>query len=155
VRFKPISTLMASLVILAVAATAAPKDDLLAADRTFSALSVAQGAHAAFLATMTDDVQLFTGAHPPLVGKMAVAATYAEEEKTDPTYKSQRLEWTPIAAEASADGSLGITRGTWVYTAPGADGAVRRLTGYYVTTWRRQSDGTYKFCLDIGGADKQ
>ena len=83
------------------------------------------------------------------------AATYAEEEKTDPTYKSQRLEWTPIAAEASADGSLGITRGTWVYTAPGADGAVRRLTGYYVTTWRRQSDGTYKFCLDIGGADKQ
>ena len=141
--------------ILAAAAGAAPKEDLLlAAARTFSALSVAQGAHAAFLATMTDDVQLYTGATPPLLGKKAVAAYYAEEEKTDPTYKSQRLEWTPVAAEASADGTLGTTRGTWVFTVPGANGAVRRLTGYYVTTWRRQSDGTYKFCLDIGGANK-
>ena len=153
-RSTRISTLVASLVILAAAAGAEPKDDMLAADRTFSALSVAQGAHAAFLFTMTDDVQLFTGASPPLLGKRAVAAYYAEEEKTDPTYKSQRLEWTPIAAEAAADGTLGFTRGTWVFTVPGPDGSVRRQTGHYVTTWRRQSDGTYKFCLDIGGADK-
>jgi ketosteroid isomerase-like protein len=154
VRSTRISILIASLVLLAAAAEAGPKEDMLAADRAFSALSVAHGAHAAFLATMTDDVQLFTGAHPPLLGKTAVAAYYAEAEKTDPTYKSQRLEWTPIAAEASVDGTLGTTRGTWVFSVPGADGAVRRLTGYYVTTWRRQSDGTYKFCLDIGGADK-
>ena len=153
-RTTRISTLMASFVIFAAAAWAGPKEDMLAADRTFSALSVAQGAHAAFLFTMTDDVQLFTGARPPLLGKKAVAAYYAEDEKTDPTYKSQRLEWTPIAAEASADGTLGFTRGTWVFTVPEADGAVRRQTGYYVTTWRRQSDGTYKFCLDIGGANK-
>lgn len=153
-RTTRISTLVASVMILATAAMAGPKDDVLAADRAFSALSVAHGAHAAFLLYMTDDVQLFTGAHPPLVGKKAVAAYYAEDEKTDPTYKSQRLEWTPVAAEASVDGTLGITRGTWVFSVPGADGAIRRLTGYYVTTWRRQSDGTYKFCFDIGGADK-
>jgi ketosteroid isomerase-like protein len=151
---KRISTLIVSLLVLASAAVAAPKDDLLAADRAFSALSVAQGAHAAFLLTMTDDVQLFTGVNPPLIGKLAVTASYAEDEKSDPTYRSQRLEWTPIAAEASADGTLGITRGTWVFSVPGPDGAIRRLTGYYVTAWRRQSDGTYKFCFDIGGADK-
>jgi ketosteroid isomerase-like protein len=147
-------TLIAGFLVLTGPAVAAPKDDMLAADRAFSALSVAQGAHTAFLFYMTDDVQLFTGAHPPLVGKAAVAAYYADEEKNDPTYKSQRLEWTPVAAEASADGSLGTTRGTWVFAVPGPDGAIRRLTGYYVTAWRRQSDGTYKFCLDIGGADK-
>jgi len=153
-RSTRILVLIANLVIFAAAAGAGPKEDMLAADRAFSALSVAQGAHRAFLAAMTDDVQLFTGAHPPLLGKSAVAAYYAEDEKTDPTHKSQRLEWTPIAAEASADGSLGVTRGTWVFAIPGPDGAVRQLTGYYVTTWRRQGDGTYKFCLDIGGANK-
>lgn len=147
--------LFASLLALATAAVAAPKDDMLAADRAFSALSIAQGAHAAFLATMTDDVQLYTGANPPLLGKTAAAAYYAEDEKSDPTYKSQRLEWTPVAAEASADGSLGYTRGTWVFSVPGPDGAIQRLTGYYVTQWRRQRDGSYKFCLDIGGVDKK
>jgi ketosteroid isomerase-like protein len=103
---------------------------------------------------MTDDVQLYTGANPPLLGKAAVATYYAEAEKSDHTYKSQRLEWTPVAAEASADGSLGYTRGTWGFSVPGPDGTIRRLRGYYVTQWRRQSDGSYKFCLDIGGADK-
>ena len=143
------------LALATTAAAAAPKDDMLAADRAFSALSIAKGAHAAFLATMTDDVQLYTGANPPLLGKAAIAAYYADEEKSDHTYKSQRLEWAPVAAEASADGSLGYTRGTWVFSVPGPDGVLRRLTGYYVTQWRRQSDGSYKFCLDIGGADKK
>ena len=139
---------------VAVAAHGAPKDDMLAADKAFSAMSVAQGAHAAFLANMTDDVRLFDGAHPPLVGKPAVAAYYAAEEKADPTYKSQRLEWTPLEAEASPDGILGFTRGTWLFSLNRPDGTPVKLTGYYVTQWRRQADGSYKFCLDIGGADK-
>lgn len=142
-------SLIASFALLAAAASAAPKDDLLAADRTFSALSVAEGAHAAFLATVTDDVRLFDGAHPPLIGKVAVAAYYAAEEKADPAYGTRRLEWAPVEAEVSPDGVLGWTRGTWVFSGPAG-----RLTGYYVTEWRRQSDGTYKVCLDIGGADR-
>jgi ketosteroid isomerase-like protein len=146
--------LIAGFLVLAAAADAAPKDDLLAADRAFAALSVMGGAHAAFLATVTDDVRLYQGDHPPLLGKAAVAAFYAAEEKADPTYKRQRLEWTPLEAEAAPDGGLGWTRGSWLFTAPKPDGTVFKLTGYYVTEWRRQSDGTYKACLDIGGADK-
>ena len=47
---------------------------------------------------------------------------------------------------------LGYTRGTWIYNSkPGGDA---KLTGYYVTEWRRQSDGQYKFILDIGGVDR-
>lgn len=141
------------LFLAAASAGAAPADDMMAADRAFSAMSVAKGAHAAFLAYMTDDVRLFTGAHPPLVGKAAAVTLYAEEEK-DPGYKDQRLEWTPLEAEAAPDGVLGWTRGTWVFTAPKPDGKVFKLTGYYVTAWRKQADGSYKFCLDIGGADK-
>jgi ketosteroid isomerase-like protein len=145
-------SLIASFVLLAAAAGAAPKDDILAADRAFSALSAEKGAHAAFLAYITDDVRLFDGTHPPLIGKAAVAAYYASEEKADPA--KRRLEWTPAEAEVSPDGILGWTRGTWVFESPKSDGTSLRLTGYYVTAWRRQSDGTYKVCLDIGGADR-
>jgi ketosteroid isomerase-like protein len=149
-----VRSLIASFLVFAAAAGAAPKDDILATDRAFAALSLVHGAHAAFLSYMTDDVRLFQGDHRPLIGKAAVAAYFAAEEAADPGYKAQRLEWTPVEAEASPDGVLGFTRGTWVLTAPKADGSGLRLTGYYVTEWRRQSDGTYKFCLDIGGADK-
>lgn len=143
-----------ALVVLATPVLAAPADDMLAADRDFAAMSLRQGAHAAFLSYMTDDVRLYTGAHPPLIGKAAVAAYYAEQEKSDPNYAKQKLAWTPLEAEAAPDGNLGFTRGTWVFTAPKPDGSEMRLTGYYVTEWRRQTDGSYKFCLDIGGADK-
>jgi ketosteroid isomerase-like protein len=145
---------IACLFVLALPATAAPRDDLLAADRAFSAMSVANGAHAAFLATMTDDVRLYTGAHPPLIGRAAVAEYYAAEERSDPSYRGQRLEWTPLEAEASPDGLMGWTRGDWIFTATKPDGTQIRVNGYYVTVWRRQSDGSYKFCVDIGGTDR-
>ncbi len=149
-RFAGVAFLLAAT----VSAQAAPKDDMIAADKAFSAMSVSQGAHAAFLAYMTDDVRLFDGDHPPVVGKAAAAALYQAQEKADPAYASQRLEWTPVEAEASGDGGLGWTRGTWILSRPKPDGTAMRLTGYYVTEWRRQADGSYKFCLDIGGADQ-
>jgi ketosteroid isomerase-like protein len=146
---------LAMVLALTASAQAAPKDDMLAADKAFSAMSIAKGAHAAFLSYMTDDVRLFDGDHPPIVGKAAVAAHYAAQEKADPEgTKKQRLEWTPVEADASPDGVLGWTRGTWIFTAPKPDGSQFKLTGYYVTEWRRQPDGTYKFCLDIGGTDR-
>lgn len=131
------------------AALAGPADDMMAADRAFSALSVLKGAHAAFLAFMADDVRLYDGDHPPIIGKAAAAAYYAKH----PDPPGSRLEWTPIEADASPDGVLGHTRGTWLFTAKTADGHEARATGYYVTVWRRQADGRYRFTLDIGGAD--
>ncbi len=64
-----------------------------------------------------------------------------------------KLDWTPIEADASAAGDYGYTRGTWIYTAKKPDGSDVKVTGYYVTGWKLQADGTYKFILDIGGAD--
>jgi len=141
-------------VALAGPALAGAKDDLLATDRAFSALSAEKGNHAAFLAYMTEDARLFQGAHPPILGKEAAAAAFAAEEKADTSYPAQKLVWSPLEAEVSSDGTLGTTRGTWIFRAPKPDGGSSILTGYYVTAWRKQPDGRYKFCLDIGGADK-
>ena len=146
--------LLATALVLAVPALAAPTDELLATDKAFSALSAQKGNHAAFLAYMTDDARLYQGDRPPLLGKAAAAAFFAAEEKADPSYREQKLVWSPEEAEASPDGVLGFTRGHWSFTAAKPGGASFTLTGYYVTEWRRGADGNYKFCLDIGGADK-
>jgi ketosteroid isomerase-like protein len=148
---------LTALFMLACAnALAGPKEDMIAADRAFSDMSVKSGAHAAFLAYMADDVRLFDGEHPPLVGKAAAAAYYADVEKKNPGgEKASTLQWTPLEADASPDGVLGYTRGTWSYSGTKKDGSVQRVTGYYVTEWKRQGDGQYKFVLDIGGADGQ
>jgi ketosteroid isomerase-like protein len=136
---------------LAGPAMAGPKEDMLAADKAFSAMSIAKGPHAAFLAYMADDVRLYEGEHPPIIGKAAAADYYAK----NPDAPGDRLEWTPVEADASPDGVLGYTRGTWIYTGKKADSSAVKVTGYYVTEWRRQTGGQYKFTLDIGGADKK
>lgn len=137
--------------LAAGAAEAGPKEDMIAADKAFAAMSLAKGPHAAFLAYMADDVRLYDGEHPPIVGKQAVADYYA----ANPDGPDDRLDWTPQEADASPDGVLGFTRGTWTYTGSNPDGGEQKVTGYYVTEWRRQADGQYKFVLDIGGTDKQ
>lgn len=143
--------LAAAFAFAASPAFADAASDMIATDKAFSQMSVAKGAHAAFLAYMADDVRLFQGDHPPITGKAAVADFYAKEPETP----DERLEWTPIEADASPDGVLGFTRGTWIYTAKAADGSEVKVTGYYVTEWKKQADGQYKFVLDIGGADKK
>ncbi len=131
-------------------ALAGPKEDMMATDRAFAAMSLEKGAHAAFLAYMTDDVRLFDGAHPPIIGKKAVADYYAK----NPSPPGARLDWTPMEAQVSAAGDLGYTRGTWVASGKKKGGDAYRLTGYYVTGWQKQPNGSYKFMLDIGGADE-
>jgi ketosteroid isomerase-like protein len=143
--------MIALLTLLPVAAVAGPKEKMLATDKAFAAMSLEKGAHAAFLAYMADDVRLFDGPKPPITGKAAVAAYYQELEKKP---RHSVLDWTPVEAKASDDGVLGWTRGAWTFTATGEDGKAQKLTGYYVTLWRRQAGGKYKFELDIGGVDK-
>jgi ketosteroid isomerase-like protein len=142
--------IVGAALLLSTAAMAGPKEDMMAADRAFAKMSLEKGAHAAFLAYMTDDVRLFDGEHPPIIGKKAAEAYYAK----NPDPKGAKLDWKPIEADASAAGDFGYTRGTWVFTAKDEKGKDVKVTGYYVTGWKRQADGNYKFNLDIGGADK-
>ncbi len=79
IRVVAIAVVLSST--FATQALAGAKDDMLATDKAFSEMSVAKGAHAAFLAYMADDVLEYDGDHPPLVGKVAVAAYYADQDK--------------------------------------------------------------------------
>ena len=152
---RKILTAAALLLLTGSAALAGAKEDMLAADRAFSDMSVKNGAHAAFLRFHDGrcaSLRRRSSADPRQGGRGGVLRRRREKENPDGE-KNSRLEWTPLEAEASPDGVLGWTRGTWIYSGTKKDGTKQKVTGYYITGWKRQTDGKYKFVLDIGGED--
>jgi ketosteroid isomerase-like protein len=137
----------------ATAALAGPKDDLIAADKAFSAMSVTKGDPAAFLAYLADDGCLFgTGERPPVYGKAAYEKIFAGRSHDNDS--KSILSWVPAEAEISADGTLGFTDGTWTYDgAPDAQGKREHATGHYLTTWKKDASGAWKVAADMGTTD--
>lgn len=135
-------------ILAAGSAFAGPKDDIIAADKAFSALSAAKGSNAAFLAYLADDGRLYgTGSEAPIIGKQEAVKRFAAGGNGDP--KTNVLSWVADHAEVSADGTLGYSDGHWTFTAPKA-----RATGHYVTVWRKVG-GAWKVVADIGTTDPQ
>ena len=60
------------------------------------------------------------------------------------------LDWRPVMAEVSNDGSMAHTVGTWDFYVRGKDSAASAGSGHYLTVWRRQADGSWKVLADIG-----
>lgn len=135
-------------------AVAGAKNDIIAADKAFSGMSVAQGSNAAFLAYMADDARVFgTGNEPPIYGKAAAVKRFQTSGNGDP--KLNVLSWVPDNADVSGDGTLGYSDGHWLFEgAPDAKGNRLHLTGHYVTVWRKIGSG-WKFIADIGTTDPQ
>jgi ketosteroid isomerase-like protein len=138
----------------ATAAVAGAKDDILAADKSVSAVSVAKGSNAAFLAYLADDGRIFgTGSEPPVFGKAAAAKRFETSGNGDP--KTNVLSWVPDNAESSADGTFGYSDGHWSFeSAPDKAGNRLKLTGHYVTVWRHIG-GQWKVVADMGTTDSK
>ncbi len=111
--------------------------ELLRADSAFAAISVSQGAKAAFLAFASEAAVALGGGAQMSEGREAIAAGF------DGLPAGAVLEWWPVAAEIARSGDLGCTVG---------EARIASLKHYskYLTIWKRQSDGTWKFVADGG-----
>jgi ketosteroid isomerase-like protein len=143
----------ATFALAGTAALADPKDDLIAADKAFSAMSVAKGDSTAFLAFLADDGRLFgTGNLPPLIGKTAAAVSFKSGQSGNGAKST--LSWTPDFADISTDGALGFTDGHWTFDgAPDVKGQRFHATGHYLTVWRKDASGAWKVAADMGTTD--
>jgi ketosteroid isomerase-like protein len=150
---KLLAISLAAFAVTANTAFAAPKDDLLAADRAFSQVSVDKGSNAAFLAYMADDAHIFgTGSQPPIHGKAEAIERFKTSSNGDP--KLNVLRWEPETAELSKDGMLGWTDGHWIFeSGPNDAGRRMHITGHYLTVWRKDASGAWKFVADMGTTD--
>jgi len=115
------------------------KKEIKAADKAFSDLSKKEGMKIAFIEYMENDGVLLRPNHPPIVGADAIDFL---SQSADTAYT---LTWSPSAADVSQSGDLGYSYGT--YTLQMRDTA---LYGTYVSIWKKQDDGKWKFVLDSG-----
>ena len=115
------------------------------ADSLFSDLSYRMGAAFAFANTIADDGVIF-GSPQLVIGPRAVKEYF--ELRGEPA----SLTWQPVYASIAASRDLGFTIGESVTTARGPSGAAVQRFGKYLTVWKKQRDGTWKFVVDGGNA---
>jgi len=137
--------LLLGLVSLAFAKRIQDKSALQAmvdTERAFAKMSGDQGTRPAFVAFIADDGILF---RPRAVkGKQWFAEHPAPQSDKRPL-----LSRYPAIAGMARAGDLGYTTGPWEFK-PDIHDAKSVAWGHFLTVWKRQPDGSWKFAIDLG-----
>jgi ketosteroid isomerase-like protein len=78
----------------------------------------------------------------------------AVRERMGPDQPGVSVNWSAMFTDVSDDGTLGYNWGRYEWRSPGPDGKERVRTGFFLTIWKRQPDGTWRYVMDNGAADK-
>lgn len=118
--------------------------EIMQADSDFAEAARVFGTATAFSDAVASDGVMFAG--PELVvGPRAVRALFEEQRGTSVT-------WHPTYAVVAASGDLGFTIGESVATSRGPSGAATQRFGKYLTVWRKEPKGGWKFVVDGGSS---
>ena len=118
----------------------AGSEQLFEADRKFSATSVEKGFNKAFIEFAHPDAVLLRKNSMPVIGKESVIKLF---EKADTS--GVKFTWEPLAGDIAKSGELGFTYG--IYTIVKDSVTVK---GTYVSIWKKDTAGNWKFVLDSG-----
>jgi ketosteroid isomerase-like protein len=146
-------TLPLAFVLLASIAIAAPdreklKAEIAATENAFSAMAQEKGILAAFEHFAAPDVA-FVDTDPRKWRGLA-----AVRERLGDTPANLKLSWAPLFVDVSEDGTLGYDYGRYEARRPDADGKEIVRGGFFLTIWKRQPDGTWRYVMDNGAPDK-
>ena len=114
-------------------------DEIIKADEAFSEMSRKSGMKKAFIEYIDNEGILLRPNHPPIAGADAM------EFLSQVNDSSYTLTWAPSGGEMATSANLGYTYG--IYTLETKDTVLR---GTYVSIWKKQKDGKWKFVLDSG-----
>ncbi|HEV7844168.1 MAG TPA: nuclear transport factor 2 family protein, partial [Pyrinomonadaceae bacterium] len=118
-------------------------DSLVNTERAFARRAAEEGTRDAFLAFLADDGIVF--APGPTNGKKSWEARPS---------RPGLLSWGPIYADISVAGDMGYDTGPWEFRPKGAEDKPVAF-GNFMTIWKKQPDGTFKFMLDLGISNPQ
>lgn len=118
-------------------------EPILEADREFSKASVENGWVQAFLEFAEDSAVLLRPNAPPIEGKVFLLAYLAQYGDS-----TSQLSWEPKKGLMAASADLGYTYGIWTLR----QGDTLTRQGTYVTIWRRNAAGQWKWMLDTGNS---
>ena len=113
-------------------------ESLLKADNDFSALSAEKGLREAYLENIDSNGVLLRPNQLPIAGADAVDFIIGLKDT------GYTMLWKPSNATVAASGDMGFTYGVYEIKSSLIDTS---LHGTYVSIWKKQSDGKWKFVL--------
>jgi ketosteroid isomerase-like protein len=116
--------------------------EMVKTEQAFSKTAEEKNIRDAFLAFIADDGLLF---RPGAVN----GKKWMLEHPVPPSDKKPSLAWQPAYAGVSASGDMGFTTGPWEAKADVNDEKPQGY-GHFVTVWKKQADGSWKFVVDLG-----
>lgn len=117
------------------------KIELMDVDREFSKISEEKGMKHAFLEYIDSNGVLLRSNEPPIVGADAIDYLI---QQNDTTYT---LKWEPRDGFVARSGELGYTYGIYALK-PNAKDTI--IYGTYVSIWKKEAGGRWKYVLDSG-----
>lgn len=120
-------------------------DEILSSDKAFSDLSKEQGMKHAFLEYAAEEVVFLRKNSLPQVGKKLMKERFANFSDTSFT-----LTWEPLFAYVAESGELGYSYGIYTSTSTDSTGDPVTEKGTYVTVWKKDITGKWKYVLDSG-----
>ncbi len=121
------------------------KQELLKVDAEFSKLSESRGVNEAFLTYLDDDGVLLRPGNHPIVGKAIIEERFFSRPDSGYT-----LTWEPFYADIAESGELGYTFGIYELRTMDTEGSPIIRNGTYVSIWKKDKSGNWKFVLDTG-----
>lgn len=123
------------------------KQKIIETDKAFSRLSETHGMKYAFLQYIDSKGVLFRENRFPITGYKEVKEYYSTISDSAFT-----LKWEPMFADVSKSGDLGYTYGIYtIEIEPQQENDEPVINkGTYITIWKKQRDGTWKWVLDSG-----
>lgn len=118
---------------------------LLKADRDFAHYSREHGVAYAFQKFAAPEALSLPMGEAPIRGRDAIFQSMSE-------FPPGELLWQPVGADLARSGDFGYTWGTYEFRTNDAEGKPAMRHGKYVTVWKKQSDGSWKFVVDTGNS---
>jgi ketosteroid isomerase-like protein len=117
------------------------KIKMMDADRAFSKLSADKGMREAFMEYIDSNGVLLRPNEMPIIGANAI--DYLSQQVD----KDYTLVWEPRGGDIAQSGDLGYTYGIYKMQPKAID---TTIFGTYLSIWKKQGDGTWRFVLDSG-----
>jgi len=126
------------------------RNELLQADKDFSALAFDQGVARAYEQFVAEDAVQLPDGGMPLSNKQAIMEN-VEASVGDIEFS---LSWEPVDAQVSASGDFGYTWGFYYLETMGDDGELYAAEGTYANVWRQSERDGWQVILDVSNQNE-
>ncbi len=124
------------------------KHEVAAMEDVFCAMAQEKGLLAAFSHFAAPDVAFIDTDPRKFRGQAAVV------ERIGPDQPGEKLTWAASFTDVADDGTLGYNYGRYESRHPGPDGKDVVRGGWFLTIWKKQPDGSWRYVMDNGAPDR-